>query len=411
MADRIDESHALALAALTGPVVALYTALGMAPLFVTVGIAALALGRHRQPWRHVWKPGAVALAGIMAWMAVSMAWTIELPQSLITLPRLIAMTAGGLVLTALASRLEAEGRARVRLALATGLTLALGLAAIEIYLHGPGGMMFHRHHPWFDNYIPRLDRGLTVFSLLVVPAMVAAWRRGFRLWSGIILVLAVMVFAGGQTLSAKLALALMPAVFLVALRWPRATGAGMSGVMAVTILAFPLLALAPAPQATSDALPFLPNSAHHRLTIWIFAAGKVLEHPVRGWGLEASRSIPGGEDEVVVTRPSTARSSGWEPVTEQFLPLHPHNSPGQVWLELGGIGAILACGLMVVLGRVIAAAPNRVDAAMIAASASAAFIVACISYGVWQSWWIGSLWLTAALATAVATRREELSPR
>ncbi len=403
---RFDESHVLALAALFGPLLALYSALGMAPLFTVVAVAALVLARSRRPWLRVAKPAAVALAVIVAWAAASMIWTIEPHMGLYTVPRMAGLAFGGLSLVVVAGDLDEAGQRRLRLALAAGVTMALVMAAIEIFWRGPGGMVFYTRNPWFDSYIPRLGRGLTVAAALLVPAMVAAWRCGFRLWSGVILVLAVLTFVAGHTLSAKLALVVMPVVFLVTWKWPRLGGGAVSAAMAAVILAFPLLALAPSPQETSDAFPFLPNSSHHRLTIWTFTASKVMEHPLLGWGIEASRSIPNGEDIVVVFRPDLRRG-GREHVDEQLMPLHPHNGPGQIWLELGGVGALLVCGLMVVLGRIIATAPTRIDAAMTASLTASAFIVACVSYGVWQSWWLGSLGLSAALCTAVSTRRTD----
>ena len=113
-----------------------------------------------------------------------------------------------------------------------------------------------------------------------------------------------------------------------------------------------------------------------------------------------------GEDEVAVWRPNPLRG-GMDHVSEQYLPLHPHPGPGQIWLELGGVGAVLTCGLMLLLGRAIATAPDRIDAAMMASQTAAAFIVACVSYGIWQSWWLGSLWIAAALYAAVSTRRAD----
>ena len=406
MTGRIDESHSLALAALIGPTVALYAALGMAPLFTLVAVAALALGWRRQPWRRIGTPGAMVLAVLLAWAALSLVWTIELPQSLYSLPRLAGITVGGLLLIVLARGMDEAGQRRVRLGLAVGMTLVLVCALIEIYVGGPGGARFYSNHNPSDPYIPRLGRGLTVCAVLLVPAMVGAWRCGFRRWSAAILAMTILVFVGSHTLSAKLALAAMPGVFLMTWR-SRRLGGGMVGVIvSVVTLAFPLLALAPSPQQTSDDLPFLPNSSHHRLTIWVFTATRVLEHPLRGWGLEASRSIPGGEDEVAVWRPNPLRG-GMDHVSEQYLPLHPHNGPGQIWLELGGVGAVLTCGLMLLLGRAIATAPDRIDAAMMASQTAAAFIVACVSYGIWQSWWLGSLWIAAALYAAVSTRRAD----
>ena len=68
-------------------------------------------------------------------------------------------------------------------------------------------------------------------------------------------------------------------------------------------------------------------SAGHRLLIWSFAGDRIAERPLIGWGLDASRAIPGGDDPI---RPG-----------ESWMPLHPHNAALQLWLELGVPGAVL----------------------------------------------------------------------
>ena len=75
---------------------------------------------------------------------------------------------------------------------------------------------------------------------------------------------------------------------------------------------------------TADAVKF---SAAHRLLIWSFVGDRIAEHPLAGWGLNSSRAIPGGKDPI-------------EPGAS-WLPLHPHNAPLQLWLELGVPGAVL----------------------------------------------------------------------
>lgn len=404
---RFDESHVLALAALLGPIVALYNALGMAPLFTLVAVACLVLTRSRKPWLRVSKPFAMVLTAAALWTAASLFWTIEPHMGLYTTIRMVGFAGGGLVLVAIAGDLDETGRRRLRLALAGGVTTVFIMAAIEIYWRGPGGMVFYMRNPSFDSYIPRLGRGLTVATILLAPAVIAAWRSDYRGWAAALFALAIPVIFGAHSLSAKLALGLMPAILL--LTWWRARGVSraLRTALVALILAFPLMSLIPSPQATFDRLPWLPNSAHHRLTIWNFAATKLLEHPIRGWGIEAARSIPDGETTLRLWRfDDRFRDQGWPdgyvPVDEQLMPLHTHNAPGQVWLELGVVGASLLCLLLVLLGRAAVSRPNRVDAAVMISTLTSAFIIASVGYGIWQSWWLGSLWLAAALCAAIA---------
>lgn len=409
MARRIDESHALAFAALTGPTVALYNALGMAPLFGIVAVAALVLARASRPWRRVGGPVAAVVAAMVAWAVISMIWTIEPHMGLYTVSRLVGYAIGGLILIAIAGSLDEAGQRRLRLALVAGVTIALVMATVEVFWRGPGGMIFYSRNPWFDSYIPRLGRGLTVSTILLVPAVAAAWRCGYRAWAALLLVLAVPVVAGAHTLSAKIGIAVIPVIFLLSWWRPGWTGRAMSAALVVLVLAFPLMALTPTPQETFERFPWLPHSTHHRMTIWNFTALKLLEHPVKGWGIEAARSIPGGEDSLRLwSYDADARNRGLDTdyvgTDEQLMPLHPHSAPGQIWLELGAVGAVLLCVLLVLLVRSAMRGSNRIDSAVMTTVLACAFIVASVSYGVWQSWWLGSLWFTAAFCVAISSR-------
>jgi exopolysaccharide production protein ExoQ len=127
------------------------------------------------------------------------------------------------------------------------------------------------------------------------------------------------------------------------------------------------------------------------MKIWQFTAESIAVRPVAGWGLNASRSIPGGTDEV---SPGTNR-----------LPLHPHNAILQWWLELGAVGAAIGTALIVSVvfraGQIGGVAgPDAAGPAALAATASA-LTVALVSYGIWQSWWIATLWLATTFTAAV----------
>jgi O-antigen ligase len=122
--------------------------------------------------------------------------------------------------------------------------------------------------------------------------------------------------------------------------------------------------------------------------VWEFAAEKALARPLLGWGLEASRAVPGGQE-----RP---------PVGYAYMPLHPHNAALQIWLELGFPGAALAALVMALLGTAAASAPRANLCAAATTGTLVAFaMVAFTAYGAWQSWWIAVAWLTAAALVAL----------
>jgi O-antigen ligase len=112
--------------------------------------------------------------------------------------------------------------------------------------------------------------------------------------------------------------------------------------------------------------------------IWSFAGDRIAERPLAGWGLDASRAIPGGDEPIYEGR--------------VWLPLHPHNAAIQLWLELGAPGAVLFALLLAWLWLSLAAAPwPQLFTAAAGASLTSAVIAAIGAYGIWQEWWIGTL--------------------
>nr|WP_255568584.1 O-antigen ligase family protein [Neoroseomonas alba] len=176
---------------------------------------------------------------------------------------------------------------------------------------------------------------------------------------------------------------------------PRAVPRLIGAALGVTILVMPLLV------ALIPGLPLerFPQSALHRMLIWDFAAERIAERPILGWGMEASREIPGGRnqpsaaalDRMRITDPAMRRWFG-EPHVN-ILPLHPHNGALQLWLELGAVGAAMAALLAWFLGVAAARAPS--PAAATGALTSAA-ITAMLSFGAWQAWWVAAMLLAAA---------------
>jgi O-antigen ligase len=152
-----------------------------------------------------------------------------------------------------------------------------------------------------------------------------------------------------------------------------------------------------------------PPSAAHRLLIWDFTIGRIAERPLAGWGMEASRSVPGHRDPpsaALLERFDLAdpARAAWIPHS-QMLPLHPHNGPLQLWLELGVVGAGLAALLVLLLAfRARAGTHPAIATAMLASAA----VTAMLSFGLWQEWWIGAELL--ALCGAAALGRAARTP-
>jgi O-antigen ligase len=139
----------------------------------------------------------------------------------------------------------------------------------------------------------------------------------------------------------------------------------------------------------------LNGSVWHRAEIWSFAADRIAERPLLGWGLGSARAIPGGD---AFIQPGVHR-----------LPLHPHNGVLQLWLELGALGAAFgAAAALLVVRRVAAPGIDPPAAICLAAALAAALAVLLTGYGIWQGWWVGALWMIAAVTRAVLPARGDV---
>jgi O-antigen ligase len=306
------------------------------------------------------------------------------------------MAGGGLLLAGLEGIDEAAAR-RLQGAVAIFGALFVALLLGEVVSDGVLTRLVRLGRlepPYSHDYLARSAALLAIFAW---PAALALWRRAgaYAALGFVALVLALLYLL--PMAAALVAFVAAAVVLAAATRWPRATlwlvGAGL--VMAIA--ATPLLFLqGDAVAAAEGSLPDLPSSWRHRLAIWRFVAERVAEKPLSGWGLDASRQLPGADGSIYGR--------------DGLLPLHPHNAVMQIWVELGLPGAVLAAALVVlVLGRVRRAAAQPHLAAVRLAVLVSFAAIALTSYGVWQNWWLAAGWL-AGLVTALATGAEPRAP-
>ncbi len=115
----------------------------------------------------------------------------------------------------------------------------------------------------------------------------------------------------------------------------------------------------------------------NRIEIWNFVMVYAMNNPLYGHGIEATNYVS---------------HFGFEPLyNEGDTFLHPHNFVIQIWMEFGLIGIIL---LSAVLG-VFLSLLYRIQNLTARKSLSVLFIIvlfaASVTYGLWQSWWLGEL--------------------
>lgn len=437
----------LAVGAFLTPVIGFFFALGIAPLLVIVTVALLVSGGKKRLIANfgatvVWlkKPFALALAVFLLWAGASMAWAPP-SLSLMTSFRAFVMTAGsmgcGLVIIGEVRRMTAAE------AMVIGRGLTGGILVGTILLLGIG--LFWRIFEYFTDgtftYLERIlykvrlygfdlyrrDRETSILVILLWPMLLGLWKcpRLYKI-AAYALVFVSVLFSVDAT--SKLALLGGGVIFLVALVLPRLLATIMGVVSVVVILCTPLITQhLPTPQQAFDTRS-LPFSVFHsqstmlsRLAIWHFAGEKAKEKPVIGWGIDSSRvlgfrpdgtrefaSVPNPHHFFAIEKflPPFPSQSGFFDLFD-ILPLHTHNNVLQIWLELGGIGAVLlAFGIGSIFFRFINPAVNKASRPFMLAQITTIAVVASASYGVWQSWWQCTLGIAVAMMCAMEKLRE-----
>ena len=391
----------MAVLFLLGPLVYVAPLSAAVVLPVATLVAGAIMRGQAMEWRRIGRALLVWLP-LFALMLASGLWALDGKAALILASRLILVIVLGMALIRWCRDLPAGGLRRLLPALAVGLMLANLYVLADLGLGGALARLTHAPRSNFD-FATYYGRGATIHAILLAPLGWGLWRAGMRRLAAAQFVLAAICILATHDLSAKVALAgaIGGAVLVLALPQLRWALLALVGLVALGLpLAFPVQL----DQAQECWMFANKKSALHRLYIWNFVVGRIADKPLLGWGLDAARRMPGGQDTVTLGE----NCPGANPVIGQKLPLHPHNAILQTWLELGAAGILLGFGgLIVALGQVYARR-RRIVAAVLVASSVAGTLVALVSYGVWQEWFLSSLMLAAAVA-ALALRQDDLA--
>ncbi len=359
---------------------------GVAALVSAAGLCAagLALSASGMRLTRIFRVAAMLLGGLLLWGTASALWSVDPVRSLVVAARLAGLFAAGLALAAGAGLVAAPRRLTFLLLIGMGL----GIAMVAIELATAGGLSSlvsdRAYRP------TQLNQASISFALLALPAsaLLISLRQAI-LASLLAAVTAVTVYALAGT-AAKAVLLAGLAMGLLLYR-ARPVVAGIALVISmIAIIAAPLtFARLERLAGLGETADNFKISAGHRLLIWSFAGDRIAERPLTGWGLDASRAIPGGDDPI---RPG-----------ETWMPLHPHNAALQVWLELGAPGAVFFALLVGLVWDALA----RVEwpplfAAAAGASLTIAFMGCFATYGMWQEWWLGTLSFSLFLILVMA---------
>lgn len=341
--------------------------LGFAPLLGLAGLLCLPVLRVREEDR----PVAVILLVGLIWAALSSMWSPYKPEDVegsvalklaLQLPLYWAAWCG-------ARRAAPDLRRKALLIFGWGLA-AVGVLMLIEGLTG-GGVYLAIRDLAHDPIRPDLGRknlaqGTFVMALLWPVATVGAMRSGATGW----MVFPMIVGSGFMAfmfLSDAPVLAIGIAIFagLAAWIWPRIAAETVGLFAAAFYLLMPAVMLGGRSLGRGYGIdaPF-PDSWSQRLGYWSHAVDAIDAHPLKGWGLDASRMFSPG------------------------IQLHPHNGALQIWLELGVVGAIAAALFWALILRNLARERSDLTAAALTASATIYLLFGALNFGIWQEWWL-----------------------
>lgn len=370
-------------------------AIAWAAALPVLWIAIIYLRAGRYPWEgRSWLIPA-ALIGIVVYGTLSVIWSVSPDRTLHIAIRLLPIVVGGWFLVGAAARLDERARYRTSTALLIGGAVALVLIGIEVATDGLLQGLLRGAGFKASGNLYHLNRGASQVAILIWPMWLILDRR-----------FGAIAAAAGVGLAAVALFALNPdtpqftvlaGIIFLALAYigPRiAQGLMIAGVLVVA-LAIPLYPLIlPIVDSTVSSMNIGDFSLRHRFAIWDFAATKTMEQPVFGWGLGTSRVVPGADGTADFLRRGA-----------EVMPLHPHNALLQMWLELGIPGILLALiAVVAILARISRYISGRKELATALTVIFSATLIAELSYGIWQSWWLVFLWVIAALTIAITGR-------
>ena len=355
-----------------------------APILAATGLALLYAAIREGTWRGLLANRLLwLLFGLVAFGLATAPFAVVPHDALTLAGSLAGMFFAAVVVIDTAGRIDEPVRQAFAATAGAGFAFGCLLLLVELFGDMPISHFLHYQGakgPPLD--IVMLNPALSVLAILVWPFA----AMGQRLLSVIALGVATVLILKGEMVTAQIALGLGGVVFVL-VQWFGARLVKFVGVLAVLFIA--------AAPVIDQMIPFdrlmpqvagMRTSVAHRLCIWQFVGARIAEKPLLGWGLDSSRSIPGGEVECVEDGPSLA--------------LHPHDAALQVWLELGVAGAFALAAVVAIAFRAASRLPPGLPMAGAAATVTAALVLASLSYGIWQNWWVGTLGLVALVTRA-----------
>jgi hypothetical protein len=239
--------------------------------------------------------------------------------------------------------------------------------------------------------LPIISKSVAVFVLLV-PFFIAASILSKRyIFIGLFLGLCCGIFYWSDNQATKLSLIIMTLATIGSLPFLqiitiRTVFISIACVFVLMPWIAPILYDGVKLPAHSNDSVLWQASVPQRLEIWDFIARRVMEDPVTGFGVDATRSITDFDS------------------TTTYFPtnhiLHPHNTPLQLWIEFGVFGIICGLGFLWLCYHALMRL-NVKDRTVPFITFCGVMVFLMVSWSLWSSWLIAVLFLLTALMSCL----------
>jgi hypothetical protein len=407
--------HILGLTAILYIPIGIFASKGLAPLFAIAVVFCLGLKIwQRQPFPWIVSLVLYALIILIGWSLISWFWSISPHDTLKTGISLAVTFLGGAILFGISLSFGPQEKKSLQNGIILGGFFGFSLIAIEFATNaGLARLLFYElaliknpDMPSYSTFIfsvygnstPVMNAGMAATTVFFFPwAMTIKDRFSQKVFILIILVGAILVLMTYAD-AVKLSFVVGLIVFLTALAWPRWINRIMCVAITIGFLTAPLIpSLLPNPLVPSKNLEFFSPSSAHRILIWKNTVGHIKQNLILGSGLDTTRALYSAKDRILYDFPSTLSNGTAYKVLYEPIPLHPHNAVLQIWLELGAVGALISLGLLLtILYSINRGRLHQTDQAAALGLFAATLSLACISFGIWQGWWLSSILLSIA---------------
>ncbi len=315
---------------------------------------------------------SIALLGI-----ASLFWSVDIEDSGNRLKKLLPLLLGGTLFLTFGKTYISNLKKRDANSTLKFLSYACGLGLIfiiiELFFDAPVYHLFHQDETE-PIYMSVYNRSLLVLFFLTVPLIVACLKTGKPSEAFALTVILFFTCFLSESQSAQIGCFL--AVFTYGSHYLL-----KNKLVALTAIAFVFvfttLPLA-APIIFNSEPTFLLDVIRsgypmNRLEIWDFVSRAVQSQPFIGHGIETVKSYQ--FDTQRLYHPDSTV-------------LHPHNMYLQIWFEFGLLGVLTTVAITIAMfSKIIKMTlPHQ---QMLMTLLIPYLAIAAVSYGLWQSWWIG----------------------